>query len=372
MSNIRFGGIAAAFLLALTACGGGGGGGGLMSEGPQPTGYQSTRYAISPTHLLLAAPQPNRERIEKAGEAAPRFGSVTQSANVDGNGVTTDRAGATLENDKLTVTVTRGDDSSFTFNTVDDRTGVVSEFTDEESIFVKQTGGGAETESTLAYTALTSTGDGATDWLTAGAWLQQHGDIGAGRIDRIEAGAFVDGPELREDATLPQTGTAHYHGSVYGLYGKVSGPDDPDDIYWINTTELGDYWGNIMLTADFGGKTVSGEIDYITLSGNDREDSVRGSRYGVDTGYIITLGDASVAANGRFASEDVTVANPDFVRVASFSGSWGGRFSSEADANGNPRVVAGTHGATMRSLGGTEISFIGAFYGKPDRYAADR
>ena len=370
MLNIRFGGIAAALLLALTACGGGGGGSGSTGVGPQAPGD-----GMSDRDILLADPEGNRQAIEDASAPTPRFGSVTQSTNSDSDGVTTDRARANLEGSKLTVMVTRGDDSSFTFNTADDRfsqetsTSEVSGLEFTHWGFVKQTGAGARTETTLAYAAHTSTGDDATDWLAGGYWLQLHGDIGVGRIDRIEAGAFVDGPELRTSPTLPTIGTAAYNGEARGFYGTVYGTDDPNVPQ--GSVEVGLYEGKVALTADFQDAIVSGEIDEITLDYRLTEagsgDVFTGQ---IESEYTLTLGDAPIAANGQFASKDITLAHPDLTITS--SGSWGGRFSSEADADGNPRVVAGTHGGTGTTPEGSKASFIGAFYGVTDRHAADR
>ena len=83
------------------------------------------------------------------------------------------------------------------------------------------------------------------------------------------------------------------------------------------------------------------------------------------TEYQVTLGSAPIMNDGRLRSKMIDVAHPDFTITS--SGSWGGRLSSQADASGNPRLVAGTHGATAMTSGESKASFVGAFHGVTGR-----
>lgn len=354
-------GVAAVLAIALAACGGGGGGT-MATSGPQTS--------ISGS-IATADPVKNEGAARAVSNAAPRFGSVTQSSNTDGSGVTTDRASASYDGSRLTVTVSRQDGSSFSVNTAENRIATQTTTSSRsgldivESVLVKQTGTGAATRSTLAYTAHAKTGDGATDWLAGGYWLHLSGDI-AGTVSRAEAGAFVDGPQLRTNPTLPNTGTASYSGETVGLYAARYGTDFADVAE--GSHEIGRYAGDIALTADFGSDTISGEINNIVVSGafiDGATSRVRGFN-DVVTRYTGTLGAASIQTNGRFQSNQITLAHPD-LSIAETRGSWGGKFSSVADQDGNPQLVAGTHGGTATTAGGTRATFVGAFYGGTGR-----
>ena len=100
--------------LLLTACGGGGGGGGGSPAAQAPPAAPDPAPARTPTQadvnrFRAADPAKNLDSATGAARALPRFGSVTQSTNVDSNGVTTDRASAAFDGTGMTVRVTRAD-----------------------------------------------------------------------------------------------------------------------------------------------------------------------------------------------------------------------------------------------------------------------
>ena len=161
----------------------------------------------------------------------------------------------------------------------------------------------------------------------------------------MEIGAFVDGREFSTSTqpTIPvNVGEVDYNGITGGTY-VISG------------VGVGEYRGSLFLEADFatGAMTVDGDITNIEI--------LQGGQY-VLTSFVLQLVDASINADGSFTGSEVILQNPQ-QSVDNMGGQWGGRFSSEDDSNGNPRMVAGTHGgsATITNVG--PVSFVGAFYG---------
>ena len=98
------------------------------------------------------------------------------------------------------------------------------------------------------------------DWLTGGYWMHV-GD----NLDLINAGAFVDGPELNGTPTFPFRGSASYRGFATGGFAIVHGADQPDDS--VGTHEVGEYEGKLQLTADFGRRRISGQVQEIHIKG---------------------------------------------------------------------------------------------------------
>ena len=157
-----------------------------------------------------------------------------------------------------------------------------------------------------------------------------------------EAGAFADGPEIsmsnRPD--MPLQGTASYIGLAEGLYG---GEDAAG-------TEVGIFQGDMALTADFAASTIGGCVG---CNGGV-------SLEGVASEYLVRLGATPFESNGVFRGTSVTVEHPDLEFVSN-SGAWGGMFSNVPDANGDPRLVAGTLGGQAATADGSKAVFVGAF-----------
>ena len=193
-----------------------------------------------------------------------------------------------------------------------------------------------------------------TDYLAGGYWLHATGDIYGGEINDAEMGAFVDGPELRGTPDMPLTGTATYDGRAAGLYASRYGTDG--GAVPRGTHELGEFSGDLSLTADFRASNISGVVDNIYLdyvvvapSGASRLGSGA-------TDYRVNLGAAQFGSGGAFTGSNVTVTHPSV--TARSEGSWGGKFSTTDDSAGNPRLVAGTLGGTATTPGGSTSSFL--------------
>ena len=197
-------------------------------------------------------------------------------------------------------------------------------------------------------------------WLTGGHWMQvtQAGYVG-------ESGAFVDGPELAGTPALPSLGTATYEGFGTGGYALAYGGD------FIGVApgshELGEYQGQLDLTADFEAALISGRIHSVRVNGL-RTPSGGGtlSFNDVSVPYEIML-EAISFGRGGFTGQTSVISVDSEIEIAVSNGAWGGKFSSVSDDDGNPRLVAGTHGATFTSSQGTEGSFIGVFVGTTGR-----
>ena len=194
------------------------------------------------------------------------------------------------------------------------------------------------------------------DWLTGGYWT--HVDD---NMDLIDAGAFVDGPELNGAPTFPYRGTATYRGFATGGFATAHDADHSDVS--TGAHEVGDYEGKLQLTADFERRRIKGQIQEIHISGI-RTPLVGPSRpfANVPAPYEFNLGETYF--NGRGFTGKTTVKSTDAtIGIASSDGSWGGKFSIVPDDYGNPRLVAGTHGEEFITTGGTRASFVGAFVG---------
>ena len=66
--------------------------------------------------------------------------------------------------------------------------------------------------------------------------------------------------------------------------------------------------------------------------------------------------------NGSDGGVNVTLVAGN-AELAESSGTWGGKFSNIQDAAGDPRLVAGTVGASFKSSLGGEGAFFGTFVG---------
>lgn len=355
---------AVAGTLGLAACGGGGGGGG---GGP----------AVKIADIRAADPAETISNAGAAATAVQRFGSVTQSSNVDGTGVTTDRAGAAFADGRLRVTVARQGKTALLLDTND----AVAAGQGRDTLFgipgaartvrswatLNVTGNAA----TISGVAASWANDDPADWLAGGYWLHLTGSgFGTASLDvtGAEVGAFVDGPELSsQPASLPTSGTATFRGLAAGLYASEYGTDF-DEIP-RGSTEIGDFEGVATLTADFAGNTVSGCIGctgQVRLTGIFIDGASGATReFDAATDYRVHLGALSFDGSGRFSGDGVTLSNPTLeragIRYLRTVGSWGGQFSNQPVATGEPRLAAGTFGGETATGGGSRGVFIGAF-----------
>ena len=198
------------------------------------------------------------------------------------------------------------------------------------------------------------------DWLTGGYWMHV-----ADNMELVDAGAFVDGPELDGTPTFPSLGTATYQGFATGGFAAVYGTDYPNVS--PGSHEVGDYKGQLQLTADFVTRRISGQVQKVHVSGI-RTPLVGTSRpfANIPVPYEFNLGATSFDTSGFTGITSVTSTDPE-IGIANSGGSWGGKFSIVPDDDGNPRVAAGTHGEEFTTTGGTKAGFIGTFVGATGR-----
>ena len=213
-----------------------------------------------------------------------------------------------------------------------------------------------------------------SDYLAAGWWVREA----FGR-NNVEAGAFIDGPELRgslpDSMTLPLRGQAVYHGEATGLYQtqtRVHCTDFPCDIPSFNDV-MGEFVADAKLVANFTRGDIEGCVGcqqgirftpavYDLASG----DIERGSAFTKDylfwlhrTGFL-----ESPHSKGTYTG-DLTVV-PLGGHAAGY-GFWQGRFSNLSDSTGNPRLL----GATLRGQfqdESTATSFTGVLSAESAAY----
>ena len=197
------------------------------------------------------------------------------------------------------------------------------------------------------------------DWLTGGYWMQVNSEK-----EIVGAGAFVDGPELAGSPALPTLGTATYKGIATGGYATEYGTRQSN--VGPGTHDVGAYRGDVLLTANFGARRIHGRVTEVLVSG------FRTSPRGVErrfteeaAPYEFVLNSASFGEE-EFTGEVTVTSTDQTVEISTSDGSWGGKFSVVPDGEGYPRVVAGTHGATLSTTEGTQASFIGAFVGSTE------
>ena len=198
------------------------------------------------------------------------------------------------------------------------------------------------------------------EWMTGGHWMLVNGDM-----DVIESGAFVDGPELSGSPTIPSQGTATYEGIATGGYATTFGTDYADVTQGSHA--VGEYKGQLQMTADFQTGLIGGKVHSIYVNGVHMPHG--GASIPVTNNafpYELNLKAASFSNEGFTGITTVTSTDPG-IGVASSSGAWGGKFSVKPDGDGNPRLVAGTHGETFVTTGGTQADLIGAYVGVTKR-----
>ena len=355
--------VAASGLFLLTACGGGGGDNGRpVASTPGPS-------APTLSDAQSANPEVARGAASRAGGNLPRFGSVTQSSNSGRvSGITGDSVSTSFDGSNVRLTVSRENGSRLAFNSAADTFGYES-FDSGIPGHTGRTYGLLDyTDTTVSVAAAYVSWDNIDhmDYLAGGYWMHLEGSVDPFQITGAEVGAFVDGPELSSAPVLPNLGTASYSGSAGGLYAQVYGTDAaaPD-----GSTEIGEFSATAELTANFASMTIfgcvgcSGGVETVGIF----HDASTGETYEVyDTSDVrVQLRPAPISSNGNFRNRDVTVTSPG-VDVTSTSGSWGGQFSNIPDAQGDPRLVAGTFGGEVTTSGGTETVFVGA-YAAPGR-----
>ena len=350
---------ALAALLLLAACSGGGGGDGPVSGMPDTPSERptlATVYATDQDKLIAAG--------IAASTARPAFGSVTQSSNKDAADVSTDSAQSSFDGDTYTLRIARRNGSALSLNTDDHEV-------DGATVTSSVTGREMSAGRLLDYDARSITfalgavefDPGYGGWMSRGYWFHLTGNWADGDVNRVEVGAFVDGPEFSGPASVPVGGTATYEGVASGIAstkGQTTGPFQRETL---------DYAGDFRLTADFSSGLVSGEIHSESVVGfralddgtpipGERPDDVR-----------IELGSTSINSDGSFVGSDVSLISSTVnTQGSSSEGYWGGRFSTIDDSTGNPRAVAGTHGVTYTTPAGYTLTYVGYHFGATDDF----
>ena len=332
-------------VLFLAACGGGGGSGGGGPSMPSVSAHPQTKHGAARTTT----------------QSLPVFGSVTQSINRNVANITTDAASLTFNGQDLYATITREDGSTIHINSADHLATPIEQ---DISVTTGRAFASAYAENVTNESTTIARGgvdwDSAdpTDWLGGGYWI--HISHPSGVAQGVEVGAFIDGPEISGRPTLPVTGTATYAGISAGLYTTLYGRD----LGITGSTEVGEYEGRLVMTADFADASVSGRVDNIRIQGMYTDGITGGTQFIAPhlTDYAGNLGRLSIAGDGTFRGSGVALSSPT-IPITSSSGNWGGRFSTVPDKAGNPRIVAGTLAGEAATAGGTSTAFIGAFYG---------
>ena len=344
---------AIAVALMLAACGGGGGGGSTVSSDPTPEPPPAVSAEGATSSLTSVSARQPTKRI--AG-SLPTFGSVSQSATRDGaTGVSTDRASTSFDGTTLEIQVARQRGNDIDLNTDEDL--VYAFLYDRTPIPGHDRAGGGfiadykPSETTVAYAAVSWLNSDPMDYLAGGYWLHATGDIRGASFTIDAGGAFVDGPEISLAARprMPTLGSATYRGDAEGLYAVEYGSEIPA---YRGQEELGVWGGDLRLTANFAARSIGGCI------GCDVGIWVNG----IASDYRARLGTVPVDSRGTFRGSTVRLEHPQlsFTRNA---GNWGGMFSNRLDASGDPRLVAGTVGGDATSAGGSNVVFVGAWYG---------
>ena len=296
-----------------------------------------------------------------AASAGPAFGSVTQSSNVDSNGVSSDRASTTFSQASgVGLTVTHENGSTVSLNSASHRFNHDDDLSD--TFDVVELFDYSATEFTIATVVTAWTPGDRANYLALGYWLHASGDLENDDVEAVEIGAFVDGPPLDGTPTLPVTGTATYDGFAAGLYFSEVGTDAD---YPQGTVELGEFSGDMELSADFVDATISGTVDNITLLYFTGVQPDGTEYYGFDypSDVELHLGVTSFDSSGTFTGSDVTLTHPvlDFQPA---KGAWGGKFSPlDVNNTGIPDGVGGTAGGTASTSGGTSVTFVGGYSG---------
>ena len=173
------------------------------------------------------------------------------------------------------------------------------------------------------------------DYLSLGTWLFVPDNV-AKAADYVFA-AFTDGGDhFLQSNIMALQSTASYEGNAIGVYTEMT----PEG------TNIGDFNGEVRLTANFGGTsdlgTISGSITNFEVDG-EREDG------------MLTLGTAPIGSqNSGFFKGQVSGSDVEHTYV----GNWGGQFFGNSESDGKPGSAAGTFGGHSTD---DAVNFVGAF-----------
>ena len=204
----------------------------------------------------------------------------------------------------------------------------------------------------------------ATDYLAAGWWLAYPPGVPTRAVETATRGVFVDGPELdpANPPDLPLMGTATYVGGMGGLYTYQYGRD------WIElagSTEIAEFTGTVVLTADFDQNRLTGCMGCVEPIETARRHLASAVPWrnpdptASPADYDLHF-EASFGANGAFEDTAITVMHPDRT-ITTSAGTWQGQFSNVPDVDGNPRRVVGSTDVHFAEDDGSQGRFTGIF-----------
>ena len=346
-------GVTLSALVALHGCGGSG-----SDDGDDSRSLQGGRTA--PGDEVQAA------RVAAAG-AIPKEGSVTQSSDIDGNGVTEDVVKVELTpngDDGFHVKVMYNGQEAVDTEDATAKKGVeyvldrpkgtqyMERFTYNDSKAVEFYRSLADGDlagvpaGDLWVDVYTNFGVGEVtedDYLAGGIWVYIPDD---GTADDYEFGAFADGAAPYPEADIAGLiGEAEYDGGATGVYS-----------YGTNGGRRNEFFdATVELTANFDDSVeeISGRIyDFVI----DDED--------VDGEPELTLNSADLTPGSNFFTGSTSVMIDGDVDEG-FTGNWGGQFFNDPDPDPSstddiPGAVAGTFGAANDDE--SVVGVFGAFH----------
>ena len=187
-----------------------------------------------------------------------------------------------------------------------------------------------------------------TSYLTFGFWEEY------GRDETQQSptfGTFVNGPEIATDNNFSWdtfvADTATYEGIASGIYAYHI-PDQPE------SEEFGLFQTDLTLELNLNNRTILGHAG--------RENGVQ-VMSGAETRTLpisVQINETEINSNGAFSSDDFTIVST-LVNVTNSTGSVSGRLSSTSNTNGQPRLAAGTVGATWTDEASGKGSLNGAW-----------
>ena len=354
---------------------------------PAPTVTPEPPAALSPVEQLNALATASQvETLMAAVRAAnslPQFGdNITQSANSDENGISSDDGSTAFDGQRLTASITRKNASALAFDTATDTVfstdiPYIPGYTLRNWTLLNVTPEGAS----VSYHVISWNNTNPMDYLAAGYWLHLAGDAQSLQFTDAEVGVFVDGPELSTATApeLPVSGQLNYAGPAQGFY---VGRYGTHPVVAEGSTEFGEFSSTIQLTAYFDSQTA-GRIegcmgcesgiqisDLFFVDGASGAQQELGSRRLPHQVHL----QAPLSTDGTFRDRgvNVVVEATTGVELTESSGTWGGKFSNAADVvAGDPRLVAGTLSAAFKSAIGGEGAFLGTFVGLKQPPAGD-
>ena len=311
--------VTALLAVALSACGGGDNG--------------STQDQIRAGHF--------RDAAHSAAKARPNPGSVTQSANVDSRGVTTDSVNVDVEYGEAEHTFSVRNRSSWSINSNEQGARTTVDNSRVESLrgsVLQKRLGGSATLTVALLTDMEGTVD--ADYLSFGHWIVAPDN--ANDAGGYEYGVFVDGSDPFQQANIgPLENPAIYEGLAGGLF--ISGPLAVANLDYGPGAVEDNFDGELRLTANFGNASELGTIGGTIVSTSHE-------------GTLFLESTAIGSQNSGFSEGDLRGTIADIA----LSGVWGGQFYGNGQPGDYPGSVAGTFGGASET---GAHALIGIYFG---------